>query len=324
MATELSIVPVPPAPADRALADAREQARDYMRRARAANTVRGYDADWRHFCTWCGERSLQALPAAPDTVAAYLSILAASRKPATLTRRISAISQAHQLAGHQSPADAAPVKLVMAGIRRAKGTAPNAKAPALTDDIRGMISATPDSLLGVRDRALLLAGFMGAFRRSELVGLDWGDCTFTREGVVIHLRRSKTDQDGLGRKVAIPAGANPATCAVQALQAWREAAGTDSGPIFRPVDRHGHILGNRLSAYAVAFVVKRYAGAAGLDPTRFAGHSLRAGLATAAAIAGASERSIMAQTGHKSVGMVRRYIRDGNLFRDNAAARLDW
>jgi len=322
MANELSVVPTKSAPTVITLSDAREQVRDYMRQARAANTIRGYGADWRHFCGWCGERGLAALPAAPDTIAAYLSTLAASRKPATLTRRISAISQAHQLAGHESPADAAPVKLVMAGIRRAKGTAPDAKVPALTDNIRAMIAAMPDGLLGVRDRALLLVGFMGAFRRSELVGLDWGDCTFTREGVVLKLRRSKTDQEGLGRKVAIPAGANAETCAVRALQAWREASGTDAGPIFRPVDRHRHVHGSRLSAYAVALVVKRYAAAAGLDPTHFAGHSLRAGLATAAAIAGASERSIMAQTGHKSVGMVRRYIRDGNLFRENAAGTL--
>ena len=132
-----------------------------------------------------------------------------------------------------------------------------------------MIAAMPDGLLGVRDRALLLVGFMGAFRRSELVGLDWGDCTFTREGVVLKLRRSKTDQEGLGRKVAIPAGANAETCAVRALQAWREASGTDAGPIFRPVDRHRHVHGSRLSAYAVALVVKRYAAAAGgwIPPT---------------------------------------------------------
>ena len=321
MATELSVVRVHPVTADVALADAREQAREFMRRARAANTIRGYAADWRDFCGWCSERGVGALPATSDTVASYLSTLAASRKPSTLTRRVSAISQAHQIAGHDSPTDAAVVRLVMAGIRREKGSVPDAKAPVLTDDIKAMLSATPVGVLGVRDRALLLLGFMGAFRRSELVGLDWNDCTFSREGAVINLRRSKTDQEGQGRKVAIPVGQNPDTCAVRALQAWRDAAAGD-GPIFRAVDRHGHIHGRRLSAYAVALVVKRYAAAAGLDPARFAGHSLRAGLATAAAIAGASERSIMAQTGHKSVGMVRRYIRDGDLFRDNAAAAV--
>jgi integrase len=183
-----------------------------------------------------------------------------------------------------------------------------------------MVAALPDGLLGVRDRALLLVGFAGAFRRSELVSLDRPDLEFTKDGLTVMLRRSKSDQEGQGRKVGIPYGSNPETCPVRALQAWLEAAAITDGPVFRGVTRHGKVQG-RLSGYAVALIVKRYAAVGGLDPSRYAGHSLRAGLATAAAIGGASERSIMNQTGHKSITMVRRYIRDGNLFRENAAAK---
>jgi integrase len=191
----------------------------------------------------------------------------------------------------------------------------------LTDDIRAMVAATPQSFLGTWDRALLLVGFAGAFRRSELVALDREDVEVTREGLVVTLRRSKTDQDGAGRRVAIPYGTNPETCPVRALESWLAATGIDAGALFRPVNRHGHMQPGRLSGFAVALVVKRYAAAARLDPAKYAGHSLRAGLATAAAIGGAPERSIMNQTGHRSTAMVRRYIRDGNLFRENAAAK---
>ena len=164
-------------------------------------------------------------------------------------------------------------------------------------------------------------GFAGAFRRSELVALDFADLQFTSDGLVITLRRSKVDQEGEGRKLAVPYGSNPDTCPVRSLKAWLEAAGIESGPVFRSITRHGKI-GARLSGYDVALVVKQYAGALGLDAATYAGHSLRAGLATSAAIAGASERSIMNQTGHRSSAMVRRYIRDGSLFRENAAAKV--
>jgi integrase len=210
----------------------------------------------------------------------------------------------------------------MAGVRRAKGTASQPKTPALTGDIIKMLGGLPDGLLGIRDRALLLIGFAGAFRRSELVGLNTGDLEFATEGLVITLRRSKGDQEGQGRKLAIPHGTSASTCPVRALKSWLEAASITEGPVFRSVNRHGQVQPRRLSGYAVALVVKRYADVAGLDPARYAGHSLRSGLATSAAIAGASERSIMNQTGHRSTAMVRRYIRDGNLFRDNAAGRL--
>jgi integrase len=185
-----------------------------------------------------------------------------------------------------------------------------------------MVAALPPGSIGIRDRALLLVGFAGAFRRSELVGLNREDVEFVSEGLVTTLRRSKTDQEGHGRKVAVPFGSNLETCPVRALQAWLDISKIASGAIFHPINRHGRIQPGRLSGEAVAIVVKRYAAACGKDASHFAGHSLRAGLATQAAIAGVSERSIMNQTGHRSTAMVRRYIRDGSLFRDNAAGRV--
>ena len=304
------------------LAPIAESAREYMRHAKAENTIVAYRSDWRHFTGWCEQHGRESIPASPETVALYLSDLAREHKASTVTRRAVAINQAHQAAGHESPTATAVVRTLLSGIRRTKGIAPTTKTPTLTNDIRLMVAALPTGLLGVRDRALLLVGFAGAFRRSELVAVNREDCEFTREGLVITLRRSKTDQEGQGRKVAIPHGSAADTCPVQALRAWLKAAGITAGPVFRPLNRHGQILSGRLSDKAVVRAVKAYAGAAGLDPTRYAGHSLRAGLATAAAIAGASERSIMNQTGHRSTVMVRRYIRDGNLFRENAAARV--
>lgn len=297
-----------------------EQAQDYISQSKAENTIRAYRTDWKHFCDWCNSHNLQAMPASPETVALYLSDLAGQgMKASTLQRRISAISQAHQLAGHETPTQDKAVRSVMAGIRRVHGTAQKGKAPTMTDDIRAMVDTLPDDLLGIRDRALLLVGFAGAFRRSELVSLDVSDVEVKREGLVITLRHSKTDQEGAGRKIGIPYGSNPGTCPVRALQAWLEASGINEGALFRTMNRHGQVK-ERLSGQGVAIVVKRCAEAAGLNAEDYAGHSLRAGLATSAATAGVSERAIMNQTGHKSVNMVRRYIREGSLFRENAAA----
>jgi integrase len=210
----------------------------------------------------------------------------------------------------------------MKGIRRTKGTAPAQKAAALTDDIRAMVDASDDGLIGARDRALVLLGFAGAFRRSELVALDAADCAFGKDGLTVTIRRSKTDQAGAGRKIGIPYGANPETCPVRNLQSLKDENGITTGPLFRSINRHGRMQAGRLSGIDVARIVKKLADRAGLDAAKYAGHSLRAGHATSAAIAGASERSIMKQTGHRSVQMVRRYIRDGSLFRENSAGKL--
>jgi len=304
------------------LAGFRDQAKDYARQAKSKNTRRAYASDWDDFACWCRPYSFVPLPARPETVALYLTALADALKPSTLGRRLATISQVHQAAGHETPTTAAPVRLVWAGIRRAKGTHQQGKAPAVTAEMHRMVDTLDNRLIGVRDRALLLLGFAGAFRRSELVGLDVQDVQAGHDGLTVTIRKSKTDQEGQGRKVGIPYGSHPHTCPVRAMAAWREKSGLTEGAVFRAINRHGQVQPGRLSDRAVALIVKRAALAAGLDPARYAGHSLRAGLATSAAQAGVSERSIMAQTGHKSVMVARRYIRDGSLFRDNAAAQI--
>lgn len=315
---------VPFAPRTAAAAPAMEAARNYVAHSKAQSTTKAYRSDWKHFQSWCRSHALPPLPAHPETVALYIADAAREGfKVSTISRRLAAISKAHQTAGHDSPAAMrhAAVSEVWRGIRRVEGIAPTQKTPATTDTLRAMLETLPDGLLGGRDRALLLLGFAGAFRRSELVGLRVSDLAFGAEGLVVTLRRAKTDQEGEGRRVGIPYGSNPATCPVRSVQGWLDRSGISEGPIFRSVDRHGRI-GDRLSDKAVALVVKRCADAAGLDARDFSGHSLRSGLATAAAIAGVSERAIMQQTGHRSTAMVRRYIRDGSLFRDNAAAKV--
>jgi integrase len=304
------------------LTEIADRANEFVKQAKARNTVRAYQSDWTHFEGWCKVHGMFSLPATPETVALYVTDIAAIRKTATITRRISSISQAHQIAGFETPTKSSQVRLVLAGIRRTKGTAQAAKTPVLVDDLRRMISKLPENLLGVRDRGLLLICFAGAFRRSELVGLDVADVDITRDGLVITLRRSKVDQEGGGRKVGVPYGSNPATCPVRSLQDWLAQCGFSEGALFRPIDRFSNVAAIRLSSAAVAEIVKRYAAAAGMKASDFSGHSLRSGLATSAAMNGVSERAIMNQTGHRSVNMVRRYIRDGNLFRENAASKV--
>ena len=302
--------------------ESRERARGYADEATAANTRRAYRADWRDFSAWCAQNHRAALPALPETVAVYLAAQAGHRKTSTIGRRLSAIAQAHKTAGLDSPTGEAAVRQVLAGIRRRHGTRQVGKEAAVTTDVRAMVGTLEESLPGRRDRALLLLGFAGAFRRSELVALDVADVARTRNGLVVSVRRGKTDQEGAGREVGIPYGSTPATCPVRAVADWLEAAGIAEGALFRPIDRHGNLRPTRLTDQSVALVVKRAATAAGLDPRIYAGHSLRSGLATAAAQAGVSERAIMEQTGHKSLPVVRRYIRRGSLFSENAVAKV--
>jgi site-specific recombinase XerD len=304
-----------------------ERAREFAERARATSTRRAYRHDWRQFVAWCDGHGLPALPASPETVALYLAAMASQPletrpKVATLARRLAAIGRAHRDAGEESPLHRAPADIVWRGIRRQLGVAPVGKAPLLTADVRLMIERLPDGLAGARDRALLVIGFAGAFRRSELVALDISDVRVASAGLTIALRRSKTDQEGHGRLVGLPRGRLALTCPVRAYHDWLAISGLSRGAVFRPVTRYDTLRPTRLTDQSVALIVKRAALAAGLEPAHYAGHSLRAGLATAAAQAGVDERSIMAQTGHQSVMMVRRYIRDGNLFRDNAAGSV--
>ena len=299
-----------------------DQVREYIRASKAENTLRGYQSDWRAFCAWAEARALRPLPANPQTVAAFIAECAGHLKVGSVQRRLNAIAEAHKAMGLESPTHNATVRNTMKGIRRTKGVAPAQKTAALTADIRTMVDAADAGTIGARDRALILLGFAGAFRRSELVGLDVEDCAFGKDGLTVTLRRSKTDQAGAGRKIGIPYGSNPETCPVRTMQAWIDEAHISAGPVFRSINRHGQVQPGRLSGIDVARVVKKLAQKAGLDAAKYAGHSLRAGHATSAAIAGASERSIMNQTGHRSVQMVRRYIRDGSLFRENSAGKL--
>jgi integrase len=237
-------------------------------------------------------------------------------------RRVAALGQVHLAAGHPSPATHISVRSLMRGIRRKFGSMQNGKSPLLTEHIRRIVCSLPTTIAGIRDQALILIGFSGAFRRSELVGLNFEDIEFAEEGIVLTLKRSKTDQEGQGAKKGIPYGNFSDTCPVQALQNWLNVSNIKTGAIFRSIDRHGNISNIRLTDKAVSLIIKRIAKKVGLDPEKFAGHSLRSGLATQASISGASELEIMKQTGHSSIITLRRYIRDGNLFRQNAAAKI--
>ena len=295
----------------------------YLENARSRNTIRGYRSSWRQFEPWCNARGISALPASPETIAAYLADRANSLRQATLAQHLAAISKAHKAAGFSSPVkDSVLISETLKGVKRVHGTAAKQKSALLTDDLRVMLKAVPDKLIGLRDRALLLVGFAGAFRRSELVALDLSDLAFTAEGLLITLRRSKTDQEGAGMQKAIPFGSHAATCPVKAMRVWLEASGITEGAIFRSINRHSQVAINRLSDHAVALIVKKYAKPAGLKVADFSGHSLRAGFVTSAARAGEPERRIMRQTGHKSIEMVLRYIRQANIFQDNSALAL--
>lgn len=299
-----------------------KQTQRFIQNSKSANTRIAYQTDWRHFCSWCDSHGLASLPATPQTIAAYISDLAENHKVSTIQRRLSSISQAHEAVEFENPTHTSIVRNTMKGIKRTLGTAPRQMTAAVIDDIRLMVRALPNNLLGVRDKALLLLGFSGAFRRSEIVGLDIEDLEFKSEGIIVHLRRSKTDQEASGMLKGIPYGRRLETCPVKAIETWLEASGIQSGPIFRGVDKHGNLLPNRLCPQAVAIIIKRAAHNAGLDEGKYAGHSLRSGAATTAASSGAEERKIMAMTGHKSVYMVRRYIHLGRLFQDSASSSL--
>ena len=294
-----------------------ERARDFARASRAEATRTAYASDWAHFSEWCRAHGIEPLPAGAGAVALYAASLADDGfKPATINRRLTSIGQAHKTAGHPNPCASETVRLAAAGIRRTLGTAQKQARPILLPELRQAVAKLPEGLQGGRDRALLLLGFAGAFRRSELVGLNVGDLDFGDDGLTVTIRRSKTDQEGQGRKLGVPFGSDKTTCPVRAVRAWLELASLDKGPVFRPIDRHGNVKGDRLTGHAVRDIVRRIAGA------DFSGHSLRAGLATAAAKAGKSAHAIMKQTGHKSLAMVSRYVRDAELFTDNAASGI--
>jgi integrase len=288
----------------------------YLQASLSEATKRAYRADVLAFLSWGG-----SIPATQMQVARYLAALAEELSPVTLQRRAVAIGKAHVVQGYADPTKDEHVRATLRGIRRLHGRPQRQAAPLLREDLLAVVDALPDSLMGVRDRALLLVGFAGGFRRSEVVGLDVEDVAFVPDGLLVTLRRSKTDQEGAGRKVGIPYGRTRA-CPVKALRTWLDKAEVASGPIFRPVGKGGKIGSRALTDQSVNLVLRKCAARVGLSCERLTGHSLRAGLVTSAAKAGISSWKIRQQTGHRSDAMLQRYIRDADIFVGNAAGAL--
>ena len=294
----------------------------FITASKAGNTRKAYASDWEHFAEWCNERGETSLPAFPATVAAYIGAHAETFKTETLARRLASISVAHQAAGYESPASAPMVRAVMQGIRRTVGTAQRQAAPLMVEHVRQAVSALDDSPRGIRDKAILLLGLAGAFRRSELVALDVADLQFRDQGVIVTLRKSKTNQEGQTETKDIGYGAHEDTCPVRALRQWLDTAAITQGPVFRAVSPSGAVLPNRLGDRAVARIVKAVATRIGLDPGVFSGHSLRAGFVTQGYREGIPEADIMRQSGHLSRTVMNKYRREGERFLTNFSARV--
>jgi len=294
-----------------ALGEALAAARTYAERSLSESTRRGYARDLAAFRAWCHTRGINALPAEPQTLAAYLADLALTDRPATIGRKLAAIAVAHRDAGLESPTEHGMVKRTLAGIRREKGTAQNQKAALLVDDLRRIVAPLGTSLLDRRDRALLLVGFAAALRRSELVALRVEDVRFEEEGLVLTLRRSKTNQEGRLETIAVAYGSEVRTCPVRAVRTWLVASGIVGGSLFCGLTPKGGLRPTALVDRMVAHVVKRRCKAVGIDPELVAGHSLRRGFATAAARAKKPDRMIKRHGRWKSTAMLDRYIEDG-------------
>ncbi len=325
----MSTLPVPSkseiaAPLDRALTrDEMDKLAELLGRAKAPATRRAYAAGLAAFDAWCESHDLTAHPAQPETVALFIQAEAdAGRTVSTIRQRLAAIGWRHEAAGLDSPTARLGVREAMKAIRRELGVKPKQAAPATAERVLAMASHSPDTLAGLRDRALLLFGFATAMRRSELAGLDVSDLEDADHGLLVNLRRSKADQEGEGHERGVSFGSSNDTCPVKAVRDWQEAAGIYEGPLFRSVDRHGN-LGTSLDGKAVDRIVKRYAKAAKLKNAReFSGHLLRAGFITSAAKAGRTADEIMDHTGHKSHAMIRLYTRREDVWTNNAGRGL--
>jgi site-specific recombinase XerD len=313
------LIPFEPGALGQPLQPEIDSTRRYVDAAQAASTERAYSRGWDDFCAWCAVRLVEPLPAHPAAVAMYLSFLAdRGLSAASIGQRAAAIAHRHRKAGHEAPTTNPVVQDALRGIRRTVGTAPKRKSAATADRIRAMLEACPDTMIGIRDRALLAFGFAGAFRRSELVTLQVSDLEEVADGYRVTIRRSKTDQTGEGAEIVIPRGLKIRP--VQHVQAWLQAASIEAGHLFRAVRRGGHVRPWGLRGADVAQVVKQYAEKAGLDPQEFAGHSLRAGFVTSAAESGASILKIQETSRHKSTDVLAGYVRRVDLFKDHAGA----
>jgi site-specific recombinase XerD len=285
-----------------------------LRNSKSPNTLRAYESDYKDFSAFCLKNNFSPLPADPKILSLYLTNLSKSSKFSTLKRRIASISIIHKLKGHYIDTKHPIIMENLLGIKRLKGSNQKAKKPILINDLKKIINLINELNMmenrKLRDKALILIGFAGGFRRSELVALEHEDIEFVREGVKIFVKRSKTDQSGEGMTKAIPSFDNALYCPVLNLQNWIYELKTSKGKIFSISDK------------SVALIIKKYANLAGLDGDKYAGHSLRSGFATSTAESGAEERNIMAMTGHKTTQMVRRYIQEANLFKNNALNKI--
>ncbi|MGJ8628259.1 MAG: site-specific integrase [Sulfitobacter sp.] len=293
-----------------------EAVEHFIRESLSENTRQAYRSDLAHFMDWGG-----VLPASAEMVAQYLADHAEALAPASLARRIATLSKVHAANSWENPCRTEIVRATMRGIKRVKGTAQDQAKPLLREDLFLVLDTLGEDTRAKRDRALLLIGWAGGFRSSELTGLDVIDVEEVREGLELNLRRSKTDQTGQGRKLGIPLG-RTRHCPVAALTAWLGILNQPEGKIFRPVDRHGNLRGDTLRADAVSIILRGRLTAAGIDPIGYSGHSLRAGLATSAIKAGVPTYKVRAQTGHASDAMLGRYVRDAGMFDGNAAGEL--
>lgn len=290
--------------------------REYVSLSLSENTKRAYRADLDHFIAWGG-----SIPCSAETLAEYLAAHAEQLATATIVRRIATIGKAHAAISKPNPAESELVRATIRGIKRTRTTNQTQAKPLLREDLFGVLQAIGDDIQAKRDKALLLLGFASALRRSELVALDVEHLEQVQQGLVLTVQRSKTDQEGHGRKIGIPYG-RTRWCPVTAFNDWLNIAGIEAGPIFRAVSRHGHISDTRLNNGSVTTILRTRLSSAGYDPAPYSAHSLRAGLATSAASAGVSSWKIRQQTGHASDTTLTRYIRDGQLFENNAVSAV--
>lgn len=319
-----NLIPKPDAPSllPVTLASEVEKAANFVRQSVPENTRRAYTQDWSAFSEWCVTKRVAALPADPRVIAAFIADESHRLRPASIRRRLASIAKMHKVSGHPSPTALEPVPSTMKGIERTYGVAVKAKAPAVLAAVDKMVATfKTDTFDGLRNRALLLVGFAGAFRRSELVALTASDLRWTDEGVVVTVQRSKTDQRGEGKAKAIPFVAD-GLCAATALKAWITAARVTTGPVFRPLDRNGTPKARHMAPQSVALIVKAAARKAGLDPAQYSGHSLRAGHVTEARSRGVADSQTMATTGHKRVETLDTYDRRNNPFTKTSAGEV--
>jgi integrase len=293
-----------------------ERLKEYVHEATSPATRKAYQADLKHFQAWGGK-----IPCPPQILADYLVSYAGQLSIATLQRRLASISKAHTTQGLPSPVSNDLVQMTMKGIRRKHGKPQRQAKPLMKEDLLHILAGLGSSTIDIRDRALLLIGFAGAFRRSELVAINCTDLEFVREGLIITLPRSKTDQEGKGRKVGIPY-AKGSVCPVKSLQEWMTHADITADHVFRPISKHGNIEPSKLSTNAVSEIIKKHVQNIGLDPQHYSGHSLRAGFVTTCAALGANSYDISQQTGHKSETTLKKYNRPSSLLSHSILKRL--